>query len=417
MHELIKEVFNKLELNSIDFLVLRNDTNLCRGLPKGDIDVLVKSRDLGRLEKILKKDSRFSPYHVSRHANVSIDLFIPCRYKDGLRGINFEFRCVLSGYNRSGLFYSYLSTDKLLSERNYNGCGIPILSVHHTLIHLYHEYHYEGKLKYKDQLLDSFALVEINRIMNFFKNGRPPKNILSKEKLKLHYPIIFMLKKYALSTLLRIRRFLNPPGFLVVLLGPDGSGKTTIADALANDLDRSFRAIHRINLANRPIILNYRRERERVSSSGDLKSFRHSEYIEPSTKQVMRNYVRLLVHTLDHIIHYYIKIRPKMINGGVVISERYFHDYVCADKRFLPGVNIRLKKILLNAVPSPEYVFVVDVNPSKLYSRKPELSLDQISYEQQRYLNLNFRKTLVDNNGTLKNTLNQIQTILFKING
>jgi len=418
MHQIISNTFKLLNDHNIKFCVLRNYKTLGIELPSGDIDVLIAKKDLNNLVMILNQKSTIKPYLTMRHSQISADLFFKVIDNKKVRTVNFEFRTSLCGYNKYGIIYEYLDTNLILNNLKINKHNIPILNNSDYFIHLYHEVFCEGKNKYIEELR-SLKLSDSDtiKIKNKFTNQQIPKLSSINETLVKKRDLSFLFYKYFFSLYRNIIYFFRPQGKLIIFLGPDGSGKTTICDSFVEKHKRSFPKLIRMNLANRPIFLKSIFGSNEKSNEPILDStFKHKAYTKADKKTTIRNYFRVIYHCIDHVLHYVFVIRPIMVKGGSVFSERYFYDYLCSDKRYLPGVSLNFKKFLLFFVPKPSLVFVLNVKPELLYIRKPELSIDQIKYEQKNYINHNYNNLgyIIDNNKSINETISVIEKLILK---
>ena len=418
MHQIISNTFKLLNDHNIKFCVLRNYKTLGIELPSGDIDVLIPKEDLNNLVMILNQKSTIKPYLTMRHSQISADLFFKVLDNKKVRTVNFEFRTSLCGYNKYGIIYEYLDTNLILNNLKINEYNIPILNNSDYFIHLYHEVFYEGKNKYIEELRSlDLSDSDTKKIKNKFTNQQIPELSSINETLVKKSALSFLFYKYSFSLYRNIIYFFRPKGKLIIFLGPDGSGKTTICDSFVEKHKRSFPKLIRMNLANRPIFLKSIFGSNEKSNEPVLDpTFKHKAYTKSDKKTTIRNYFRVIYHCVDHILHYVFVIRPIMVKGGSVFSERYFYDYLCSDKRYLPGVSLHFKKFLLFFVPKPSLVFVLNVKPELLYIRKPELSIDQIKYEQKNYINHNYHNLgyIIDNNKSINETISIIEKQILK---
>lgn len=418
MHTILKDMFVFLAKHNINYCVLRNFDKLNDELPNGDIDVLVERNKIGTLVSLISNEFTHKPYKVMRHSIISTDFFFASHDNGESRTINFEFRTSLCGYSESGLLYEYLDAKKVLKDLQLTEYKIPVLNNVDYFVHLYFETFYQNKLKYENDL-NQIRLTELEKtlVSDHFIDCKFEDLLDRKSQLKINQSFSFLLAKYFFSLIRNLFYNLKPKGKLVIFLGPDGSGKTTICDSFVDKHKRSFSNLIRLDLSNRPIFLKslFGTNTKKVITKVDS-SFKHKPYSKPNTKTLFRNYFRIIYHCIDHVLHYYFVLKPIMVKGGYIFSERYFYDYLCSDKRYLPGVSIRFKELLLWFVPKPSFVFVLNMPPSQLYNRKPELSINQIKYEQSRYLNFSYGQNshIIDNSRSINETILDIEKFIFE---
>jgi thymidylate kinase len=209
-------------------------------------------------------------------------------------------------------------------------------------------------------------------------------------------------------------------GFFLVLLGPDGSGKTTIADSLG----RSFPSC---------VFTRTLRYHGRFGVIPELKMFRHAGHrllgrmsarasavtdvplppgraFHPWTAMVY-----VLYYTVDYLLGHLVVWWAKG-RGYLIVFDRYFYDYFFQPTfARLPG---RLLRAVAAIIPQPDVVVTLYADPARIHSRKPELSLPEIG-RQQRALNgvvprlSNARVVVAE--GDSAGTVAEVERIIFSV--
>lgn len=183
-----------------------------------------------------------------------------------------------------------------------------------------------------------------------------------------------------LSWVRRFRRFLRPSGLFVVLIGPDGSGKSTVAGLLPIELERAFRATWRFHW--RPNLFPKLSRRDTDRSAGG------SEGIAPPQDAAygrVTSCVRFLYYLMDFAVGYWLVIYPRKARTTLIVGERYFADVVVNPQRYgfaLPSWLLRLGARL---VPNPDVTILLVNEPAVVHARKPELSSESISEQMRQY--------------------------------
>ncbi len=198
---------------------------------------------------------------------------------------------------------------------------------------------------------------------------------------------------------------------LVVLTGIDGSGKTTQAERLTNSLESDGIDVSYVwsrwkPLLLRPLIKSWKKETVMKSNKG----FEHDR-IKSRKQKLLRNpFIRwmwLVCFFIDYGLQIFVKIRLKMIRGGLIISDRIFYDSVI-DQSVNLGDN---KGWLINSLdsfwikilfPAPDMVIFVDCPEDVAFARKDDApNIEYLEERRKLYLELAGLYGWIIVNGTL----------------
>lgn len=176
----------------------------------------------------------------------------------------------------------------------------------------------------------------------------------------------------------------NQQGLLITVIGPDGSGKTTIMNRLARDL-RKNRRVHEIHW--RPAWLPHIGELFGKEVTSDPSYTDFTPHKAPPSG-FFGSLLRLFYYTIDFTLGFFIKIRPYLKNSDIVLFDRYYYDFIVDPRRS----RIKLPKViptfLLRLVPPPDFVFFLDNDPHVLLQRKQELPLKELFRQLKMYRDL-----------------------------
>lgn len=187
---------------------------------------------------------------------------------------------------------------------------------------------------------------------------------------------------------------------LIVLLGPDGCGKTTISELLAKQLAAAT--------GSRPTLMSFRfgvlpslsRLRGRPDPQGSDGNRPLSGMGKP--QPMVRAIVLALWYGFDHVLG-----RVKLLtNTDTVIFARSYHDFLFQRAyRHAPNWLVRT---FLALGPKPSHIIALRRSPIEIFSQKPELSVDEIQLQYdliQRRLAYHRKYSEIDANRGVDATL------------
>lgn len=183
----------------------------------------------------------------------------------------------------------------------------------------------------------------------------------------------FKLAAYLVSDAMRgVRRCLQPTGLFVIVLGPDGVGKSTLIEHLIQTVGPAFRRSRVFHW--RPMLLHGRK--------GASDSTRPHGY---PAHGGLRSVARLFVHLLDYWMGYWLVIRPLLARSGLVVFDRYFDDVLIDPKRYRYGGPFWLARTLRPLIPKPDLALVLDAPSEAVLSRKQEVAAEEVQRQRQLY--------------------------------
>lgn len=237
------------KLHEIEFVVLRN----CSTLPRivgNDIDVLVRASTLPKAEALLVECGNQCGLKLcNRVAFQPLSLFLadPQSAEHVHLGLF---------HNLTWRGFRLLSADEVLAlKRRRDAFWIPH-PVHEAILNLVNHLLYRGTIraKYKqkiDDMLSAERDFSLACLTDMFGAGlaeqlmemvsRADWGSIEKRSYKLRLRLVVRRLAFAPAETVRnlvadawrlARRFARPPGLAIALLGPDGAGKSTVAEAL-----------------------------------------------------------------------------------------------------------------------------------------------------------------------------------------
>jgi thymidylate kinase len=175
----------------------------------------------------------------------------------------------------------------------------------------------------------------------------------------------------------RIRRWFQPTGILVVVLGPDGVGKSTLVVELLENLRPVFRRYQTFHW--RPQFIAPQKH------SGNATTTPHAEPVRGTLGSV----AHLFLFLLDYWLGYLFLLRPFLARTGLIVFDRYFHDIFIDSKRYRYGGPLWLPRLLAPLVPPPDLLFLVlDAEEEVILARKQEVAPDDLHRLRAAYAQL-----------------------------
>jgi thymidylate kinase len=163
-----------------------------------------------------------------------------------------------------------------------------------------------------------------------------------------------------------IERLVRPSGFFVILAGPDGAGKTTLAEGLEERLRELFRRRRRWHW--RPAVLPRpgRIVRREMSDPRD-------PHGRPAHGRLL-SLALLLYYWLDFTLASWFIIWPFRARTGLVLVERGWWDLAVDPARYRLRVPLRLVRTMGRCLLPPDLVIVLEAPPDALLARKAEIA-------------------------------------------
>ena len=169
---------------------------------------------------------------------------------------------------------------------------------------------------------------------------------------------------------------------LIVIIGPDGSGKTTIADRLCEELSRKRMKSHHhaMNFGILPKLRDFINPflKEKIVNTHIEGQLHVGMKDKPNS--LIRSVMLVSWYSLDFFLgRLYLNKWKK--NNEVAVFARYFYDYYFQRGHLnLPHFIVRFLEIF---IAKPDFIFTIERDPKNIFEFKPELSINEINRQQK----------------------------------
>lgn len=172
----------------------------------------------------------------------------------------------------------------------------------------------------------------------------------------------------------RIARVLQPTGVVVVFLGPDGSGKSSVIERVLADLAPVFRRTQYLHL------------RPRVLAAGPVAALPVTQPHALAPRGNLASTAKLAWLLLDYVVGYAVRVWPLACRSTLVAFDRYFHDLLVDPQRYRYGGPPALARWAARCVPPPDLWVLLDAPAAILQARKSEVSPEESERQREDYL-------------------------------
>ncbi len=180
---------------------------------------------------------------------------------------------------------------------------------------------------------------------------------------------------------LKVKRILQPTGFVLAVMGPDGSGKSTFLNQFEKDIQPAFRRMQRFHLFPVP-----------EAENAIVVSNPHEKKLRGPFLSLCKLCYYLARYRSGHIRY----VLPKKIRSTLTIYDRYFDDIVIDPIRYRNGISPRIVRMFCHFIPRPDQWFFLDCPTDVIQARKAEVTAEETERQRQAYLKLaNARKNSI----------------------
>lgn len=223
------------------------------------------------------------------------------------------------------------------------------------------------------ELSNRFYIRAIKSDWNYFNTavGRFKRSIVSGGIASHGLYGVYGFLKHEIK--LRVSKRERREGALVVFVGPDGSGKSSVI-ANVNEMMKAVypeRRIYHMSFALFPTLrTGLGLTRVDRKNEGSKKTKRKRSLIGYAASWAV-----VVYHTLEFMLGHFIVCRA-IRRGELILFDRYYYDFFVQPA--YRDLVWPFRKFLLSLVPKPDVAIYLRAKPDTVFSRKQELSVDEI---------------------------------------
>lgn len=234
-------------------------------------------------------------------------------------------------------------------------------------------------------------------IQEIFKNGDYNlfKNNIRILQTGIHSSRRVSYRDFITNTFLKIKRIIHPTGYIISILGPDGSGKTTVINQLKKDLSPAFRKVQQYHL---------------FPKKEDNNSINQNPQGQEA-RGTLLSILKLCYFVYLYNWGYLKLIYPAKIKSTLTIFDRYYDDILIDPIRYRNGTSQKTVIFFGHLIPRPQLWIVLDAPTDVIQKRKTEVTPTETERQRNAYIAFTKSKKnclLVNTNQNIENISNEI---------
>src|SRR5215210_2149096 len=193
----------------------------------------------------------------------------------------------------------------------------------------------------------------------------------------------------------RVKACVQPEGLMVVFLGTDGAGKSTITARVEQDLAPAFSSTKRYH---RPVasplrwMKRYRSRSRGRTGAGVPVAALDAQPAQPDPPgkpphNLPASLLKLGLWWADFTVFGYLwDVYPRLVGSTLVVLDRYYQDLLVHPHGYRYGGPLWLARLVGRFVPRPHLVILLDAPAEVIQARKPELPFEETARQREAYL-------------------------------
>lgn len=428
--QFLRQLFASFGSEQFDYFVMGEYLALPIDTDGSDIDILVSSSDADALQIVMITTAANSGLALASH--YKNDDVIMYRFITSDWGVQID---ILVG----GVFYrgtSYYPLDRLkkhivlhneirVLERQYGFCFDFFKEMLHKgnakpkYCEAFLSAAEEDEAKIKGEVITCYSLAtwdllsQLHSVEQLNSSGRQIRTLL----LQSMKSILSFLRNIAYQSKRLGRLFQPRPGYVIVVEGTDGSGKSAIINAITPWLNEGFHNSVIYNhlrphmLPDIAVLLGKRDANAKV----EIVSHPHAGIPSGFAGSLARWLYYMHDYTWGYLVKVWSKIR---IRSYVYIFDRYYYDYYIDPRRSstkLPHWILRLGEF---CIPKPDLILCLGGDPEKIYARKAETSLEEVkrqTEELKRFAAKRKNAVWIDTTQPIENSISDTKSAILSM--
>lgn len=398
--EILESFFTALNASSYAYCVVGDTSSLPR-IPENDVDIVVRHQDLHSVRKYVVECMRqlggILVQCLQHELNAYYHVFWFGSRAPGNRLVKID---VCSDYRRQGQLI--LTADWLLQGRQLvSGSGpnplfyVPAVD-RQFVYYLAKRVH---KLSGNEKVLEHLAGLEAGcrencaKALELFWSKRTRSQLLASIQSSdvsgfnevMHQARRELVGRLSSLSLLdrgaewkrRWDRIWSPTGLVLCILGPDGSGKSTIIELLSRRLEGVARSVSRYHLYP-PL----KSGAEKIDAQVIVNP--HSKPARNKTSSLLK----LIYMLFRYNVGWCRSVWWPRRRSRIIFFDRYYYDVIADPARYRNSAPNWVVRLLSRFVPPPDITFVLDAHPNTIRARKIEVSYEENVRQQIAYAEL-----------------------------
>lgn len=422
-----KNLVSYLDSKGIRYAVLGNTDGFPERI-QSDVDIVISRADFRHVDKVVKEFCSESGFHlIQRIKYESSGCYFVLAFFDIEKNTYLFFQIdFCHDYVRSGR--KFISSETLLNNSCRAKGQLPfrrlndayeflyylIKRVHkgvlneEQFLHLLNCWGNE-RLKIRALLSDYWSHSSVVIIAAAFdeadisllqRNVKSLKsNLISNNRVSVKYIVLEAGRIFHRTT--------STTGLFVVVLGRDGTGKSTLIGDLSGLFSDVFRKIHSRHFYP-GVVLGGNTNPDDVDSSRP-----HNKI----PRNLFKSFLKQIIYLIEFVVGYLVILYPKLITSTFVIFDRYYVDLFVDPLRYRHKGSKGVVWMLHRLLPKPRLWVILDGTTEMIFKRKQELTYEKSESLRGDYLKL-ARKVknahIVDAGRSRQDVLNSAATLIIE---